>query len=114
MEQIIVTSGVAGVITPWPGTGVLVKSVEFDIPMNLISTSTTSVNISGSSTGVTTLHSDVDLELKFKKGEDVNISGTALTATSNIVVKYLRYGEMNGYMALNVSGSAIPIPWHLR
>lgn len=115
MEQIIMTgTNASGLIEALPGLGVQIKSIEIDVPLNEVGTTDPVVSFSGSVQGLYSFHSDTTLELRFDKGEDVYITTADFTAEYSAIVRYVRYGEQDCYMAINNPQFKIPTPWRFR
>lgn len=115
MEQIILNGvNASGTLEALPGLGIHIKSVEIDLPLDQVGTTDPSVTVSGSVQGAYTFHGDSTMELRFDKGEEVNITTDTFAADYTAIIRYVRYGDQRSYRAINSKYHTIPTPWRFR
>ncbi len=115
MEQLIITGATAsGMLLDLPGQRTLLKSIEIDLPLSEVGSSSPSVTVSGSVLGAYTFHRDTTLDLQFGYGEAVYITSANFSGDYSAVIRYLRGGDSHCSRYINDPHFTIPIPTRLR
>lgn len=77
--------------------GVVIHSIQMDVPLDEVGTTDPTITFSGSWTGAYTFHSTITPELRFKHNEPISISTSLPSAEYSITVNYIRYDSDDMY-----------------
>lgn len=97
-----------------PMLSLIVESIDFSLPASGTLTNA-SVTLSGAYGGDSyTFNNDVDLTLRFKPNEDVNITTTNFLTGYTAVINYVEAGDQSSYMMDGSRTGYFNTPWRYR